>query len=440
MTLHAAAAAVDISPPIGTPLDGYSGRTDVALGIHDPLFARALVLDDGSTRVALIVCDLIGVGEFLVERARALIAERPGIPASHVLIAATHTHAGPAGVRGRGDEAMVETIARKIAGAVLTASLRLAPAALKYGTAHLESIAQNRRHPDWPIDTRLDALAVDTIDGRNIATAARYSCHATTMERDNLLVSADYPGAACSTIETVIGDGATALYFNGCCGNINPTWIRQEFDEMRRVGTIVGAKAAALSQELRPLGLDHQAHNIRWNELTPKPVTAGRLVPKAPFKAAQRRFQAPYRTGPPDAEFARRIEELSRGRDAAPTIDERRRVSEALTRAQGERTALQRVVGRGPTRTQEVQAFRLGEGLCLLGLPGEVFVETQEEIRQRSAIEDLLVVAYANDYPGYFCRPEAYEQGGYEAGVTPFAPEADGLLIDNALAVLQEVH
>jgi hypothetical protein len=98
------------------------------------------------------------------------------------------------------------------------------------------------------------------------------------------------------------------------------------------------------------------------------------------------------------------------------------------------------VTGRGPTRTEEVQAFRLGDGLYLLGLPGEVFVETQEEIRTRSGLDDLIVVAYANDYPGYFCRPEAYEQGGYEAGVTPFAPEADGLLVETALTVLQEVR
>ncbi|MGH2608417.1 MAG: hypothetical protein ACRDHF_04950, partial [Tepidiformaceae bacterium] len=75
----------------------------------------------------------------------------------------------------------------------------------------------------------------------------------------------------------------------------------------------------------------------------------------------------------------------------------------------------------------------------LVALPGEVFVETGEEIRARSGIANLLVVTYANDYPGYFCRPEAYEQGGYEAGVTPFAPQADMMLIEAAVAALMEV-
>jgi hypothetical protein len=69
-----------------------------------------------------------------------------------------------------------------------------------------------------------------------------------------------------------------------------------------------------------------------------------------------------------------------------------------------------------------------------------VFFETGEDIRRRSGLQNLLVVAYANDYPGYFCRPEAFEQGGYEAGVTPFAPEADGLLVEAALQVLEQVR
>ena len=83
--------------------------------------------------------------------------------------------------------------------------------------------------------------------------------------------------------------------------------------------------------------------------------------------------------------------------------------------------------------------MRLGSNLFLVALPGEVFVETGEEIRSGSGIENLLVVTYANDYPGYFCRAEAYEQGGYEAGVTPFGPEADAMLVEAAVAALAEV-
>ena len=192
---------------------------------------------------------------------------------------------------------------------------------------------------------------------------------------------------------------------------------------MWRVGSIVGARAAAVSQELRPLGVNHQAHNIRWSELTGKPVTAGRLVGDAPLKAASRTVEMPYRTGLEDEQMATIIASFEQELERATTAEARRSISARLTRARGERAALARVRGRGATRPCEVQAMRLGEGLYLLGLPGEVFVETQEEI-----------------YPGYFCRPGAYEQGGYEAGVTPFTGEADRLLVRAALDLLQEVR
>jgi hypothetical protein len=435
------AAAIDITPPVGVALDGYGGRTDVSLGVHDPLYARALYLDDGTTQLALVVCDLIGIGSFLVERARELIAERPGIPPANVMVSATHTHAGPAGVRGRGEPVLVEGIARKMAGAVRVAHRNAVEGVLKYGHTELSSIAQNRRDPAWPIDHRLDVVAADTPDGRNIATVARYACHATTLERDNLDIAADYPGEACRTIEQVIGEDATALFFNGACGNINPAWIRQDYRDVRRVGSVVGAKAAALSQELRPLGVNHQAHNIRWEELTAKPVEAGQLV-TGPFRAASRSFEAPYRGGPSDEELAASLEQLEalyRRVRASGSESDRRELAAKVTMARMERVSLARTRTHGPTRTDEVQALALGDNLHLVALPGEVFVETGEDIRRLSGLPNLLVVAYANDYPGYFCRPEAYSQGGYEPGTTPFAPEADALLIESAVAALREV-
>lgn len=437
------AAAIDITPPVGTPLDGYGGRTDVSLGVHDPLYARALYLDDGVSQLALVVCDLIGIGSFLAQRARELIAERPGIPATNVMVSATHTHAGPAGVRGRGEPVLVEEIARKIAGAVRVAHRNAAEGALKYGTTELSSIAQNRRFPDGPIDHRLDVLAADTPDGRNIATIARYGCHATTLERDNLDITAEFPGVTCRTIEQVVGGGTTGVFLNGACANVNPAWIRQDYAEVRRLGTVVGAKAAALSQELRPIGINHQAHNIRWEELTHRPVEAGVLV-RGSLKAATLTFEAPYRSGPSDAEIVQSIESLEAEYTHAITTgissEDRRAIVAKLTMLRMERISLMRTRDHGPSRTEEVQAFRLGENLHLIALPGEVFCESGEDIRRRSGIENLMVVAYANDYPGYFCRAEAYTEGGYEPGTTPFAREADALLIEAAVDALAKVR
>ena len=97
--LTAGTAAAVITPPVGTPMEGYSARQDVSQGVHDDLHARALVIDDGSTAVALVSCDLVGVDRRLVALARERASEATGIPPEHMLIAATHTHAGPAGLR-----------------------------------------------------------------------------------------------------------------------------------------------------------------------------------------------------------------------------------------------------------------------------------------------------------------------------------------------------
>ena len=95
----------------------------------------------------------------------------------------------------------------------------------------------------------------------------------------------------------------------------------------------------------------------------------------------------------------------------------------------------------------EVQALSLGEGLAVLALPGEFFVETAEVIRAATSRgwgsdpqgTDLLVACYANDYIGYVIPPAAYEEGGYEAGITFCAAEAEGIIVDASLELLRQV-
>ena len=93
--MRAGRSRIDITPAEGVPMGGYVARTKGAEGIHDPLFARALVLDDGEGRVALVSADLCALDVAVAREVRQCIAQRTGIPADHVLLALTHTHAGP---------------------------------------------------------------------------------------------------------------------------------------------------------------------------------------------------------------------------------------------------------------------------------------------------------------------------------------------------------
>src|SRR5262249_24663490 len=155
----------------------------------------------------------------------------------------------------------------------------------------------------------------------------------------NMQVSADYPGYAVRTVQRVIGD-ATVVFLNGACGDVNPAWIEQRYDEAERVGTIVGAEAARRIQELRPLGVQQKGWNIRWDELTDKAVTSGDLIVEPRVRVASRSVDVPLRIlEAPDA-YERRLTELQERLSSSPSsdVEGRRRIVQALTRYRTERT------------------------------------------------------------------------------------------------------
>src|SRR5215469_13337699 len=94
--MRVGSARTVITPPLGTGLAGFAARTHGARGVHDDLYIRALVLEDGDRRQALILCDLCEVDAPFVARVRQSIEEAAGIPPVSVMVAATHSHAAPA--------------------------------------------------------------------------------------------------------------------------------------------------------------------------------------------------------------------------------------------------------------------------------------------------------------------------------------------------------
>ncbi len=439
----AGAAVVDITPPVGGLMDGYGARRTPSQGVHDPLFARALVLDYGGDGLcATVSCDLLGMHPWITAEVRRAVHEAAAIPPDNIVIAAIHNHAGPVGLRGgmfsRLDQDLARDLARKIAGVIVEAHSQRRPAVLKLGQATLDTVSMNRRHPDWPIDPVLRLLLVDGDDGVPIASLLNFACHATVLSGANLLLSGEFPGAACRIVQQ--HSGAPCVYLNGACGNVNPVWVRQDFDSVERVGQVIAGQALRLIGELRTLGPGQRAHNIRWDEFPAKPVP-GRIV--EPRLAAERlEIDLPLRTFLADEEYAARVSQLeAEVQTLAPASDPRRQVMARLTRTQNERWAATWARHQPQTAAQrtELQAFSLGDGLSLLALPGEFFVETAEAIRAASGLGDLFVACYANDYIGYVIPPEAYDQGGYEAGVTFCPPDAEGIIVETALAALKEV-
>ncbi len=446
-------------------MDGYGNRTTPSRGVHDPLMARVVVLDYGAAGSCVIVsCDLLGIHTWIAAEVRRRVAETCGIAPDGVLVAATHDHAGPYGLRGgmfsRLDEQLAEALVQKISGAIAEAHGSRRPASLKARRAVLGTVSMNRRHPEWPTDPVMRVLLVDGDEGP-IASVVNFACHATVLNGENLMLSGEFPGAAARLL--LEQTGAPCVWLNGACGDVNPVWIRQDFESVERVGQIAGGQALRIIGELRTIGPGQRGHNIRWDEFPEKPVPGHLVEPR--FRAARREIDLPLRPFAPDAEYADRVAELgARAQELPERSDERRDIMAQFSRTEAEHWAgaWARIRGEAALQRTEVQALSLGDGLAILGLPGEFFVETGEAIRRSVAqgpspepqggvsptagrgpspgrgIEDLFIACYANDYIGYVIPAGAYEQGGYESGVTFCPPEAETLVRDAALGVLRE--
>ena len=441
-TVLAGASVIDITSPVGVEMGGYGARKGVATGIHDNLNVRTLVLDDGTTKLVIAICDFVGVGPKIVDAAREVIAGELGIPPECVCIAATHTHSGPLTVR-TGDGLDYSTVtAAKIAGSVRVALTNMQPVTLKVGLAEVSTISQNRRDPGGPQETVLKVLLAAAAGGAEpVATVMNYACHATVLEHDNMLYSADFPGVAAALLEHAVG--GTGIYMQGTCGDINPAWMRHDFAEIRRIGSIVGAAAARTAHELRPLGEQQSCINLSWNEDVPVEPAPGTLISGISLASARTFLDLPRKRLPAADIIEAELKEIGDRLAALAPGDTagRRALRPHLNQLRMDRVSKERFPSsEGMSQRVELQVFRISPQLAVVMLPGEFFVETGRAIARRSPFEHTFISAYANDYAGYFAPADQFPCAGYEVGSTRFEPESEGRILDAVEQLLQSLH
>lgn len=239
--LTAGAARVELTPPVGTSMAGYSRRAGKpSTGVHDPLYARALAVSDGDDLVLLITADLLiippGFHHEVVQRLNAALPTPLG--EEDVLLAATHTHSGPGAyvpgplgeiTAGAYRPAMRARLAAVCAEAGLAAVRALQPAALGVVRAARPDLVENRVEPNGPVDPEVAVLAfVGAGEGparRPIATLLNFAAHPTLLSSKNLAFSADFPGVACRLLEARQA-GTVALFTNGAAGDLRPPHLR----------------------------------------------------------------------------------------------------------------------------------------------------------------------------------------------------------------------
>jgi neutral/alkaline ceramidase-like enzyme len=227
--LLAGAAVRVITPEVGPDrppvrLAGFGQGRD-ATGVHDDLYARALVLEAGGVSVALVSLDLIGLfHDDVVKIREEARRRRPGMGALSILVASTHTHAGPDIIglwtpSGRSvDPAYVATIRERAAEAVDEAWERRRPARVSLASADLPDLVTDSRRP-VVIDATALLMKVESREGdATIATLLDFASHPESLGRENTLLSSDYPWAARRRLEREFG--GVALFFSGDIGGL----------------------------------------------------------------------------------------------------------------------------------------------------------------------------------------------------------------------------
>lgn len=249
-SLRAGAAKVDVTPAERDLPKTYEG-------ILDHIYSRAIVLENGITTAALISVDAGGISEQVWQSVTRELEKDLGVPASNVLLTATHTHSVP-GQTG-------PDYIQKIVESVRLARQRLTPARVGYG-AGVSYLNVNRNiidpktkqwwegpNYDGPSDKTVGVVKFESLTGEPIAVYYNYAMHGVTVGQIDK-VSGDAPGEASKYIEDSLDDRAVALWSSGAAGDQNPIYYQQTYD-LRDIRTKdYAARGIDISNSMPPGG------------------------------------------------------------------------------------------------------------------------------------------------------------------------------------------
>ena len=416
------AATSNITPKIGTSING--NMQDVLIkNIHDETHARGIVLDDGRTRLAMVVSDLCMVSREVLDEAKRRANEETGIPVENMLMSATHTHSAGTACsvfQSDPDPDYLVFLSERIADAVIRANRNLAPARIGWGVSQEPSQVFNRRwkmkpgtpmpnpfggqdqvvmnpgvgNPDLleaagPIDPDVTVISMQSPDGQPIALLANYSLHYVGGTGPGE-VSADYYGMFANRMQERLGAGANeqdppfvAIMSNGTSGDINNIhWAgnsRPSLPPYAKMQQVADTVATAAYQAIQNIAYhDWISLDARQEEIT----------------LGVRR---------PDAKEVKRAEAIM-AKAGGPTMNTREEIYARETV----------LINEYPKQVSMVlQAFRLGD-LAITAVPCEVFAEIGLELKQKSPFKPTFTIELANGYNGYLPTPEQHQLGGYE--------------------------
>jgi hypothetical protein len=442
---YAGACAVDIAPQ-GFPVLVNGGFLENrATRLNDLIHAKAIVLDDGGTRLVIVVVDSCMLPRELIDEAKALAREKTGIPTERMLISATHTHSAPAAMGALGcpaDARYAALLPARIADAIGRAALALEPACIGWSVIDDPTHTFCRRwirqpdkmiddpfgrrtvranmHPGYqnpdvigpsgPVDPALTVLSIQARDGRPIAILANYSMHYYGAQP----VSADYFGRFASALAQRIG-----------ASSVDPPFVG-----IMSQGTSGDQMWMDYGQPKKDPGLDSYAQDV------------ARRAHEA-YQAIAYHGWVPLAMAEKTLVLSRRLPDEARLKWAKKIVASlkdggKERPPRNLPEVYAQEAIF---LDHEPRRELKLQAIRVGE-LGITAIPNEVFAITGLKLKAQSPFDTTMNIELANGSEGYIPPPEQHALGGYTtwpARTAGLEVEAEPKIVAAVLELLERV-
>jgi len=440
--LRAGAHAIDITPKVLPVVVNGMFLERTADKIVDPLHARCLALDDGHTRIAIVVVDTIGMSREMTDAVKDQAAKSTGIPTSRILISATHTHSAPAVIPCLGsgiDEAYTQYLPPLLVQGIEKAVANLEPARVGSAVVHAPEYTNCRRWvlrpdrmgkdpfgdrtvranmhpghqsanaigPSGPIDPDITLLSVQALDGRPIALLANYSMHYYSSD----MVSSDYYGPFCDAVTRRLGaedrkPPFVAMMSHGTSGD---QWWgdygkpRTDWGGYKKYADLLAERAVAACRTI-------QHRDDATLQMAETKLTLPRRVPDAKRLAWARGMLEKVGDHTP-----RNRPEVY-AREAVCLHEERE-------------------------RELKLQAVRIGD-FGITAIPNEVYALTGLKLKAQSPLRPTMNIELANGCDGYIPPPEQHVLGGYNtwpARTAGLEVQAEPKIVEALLSLLEAV-
>jgi hypothetical protein len=438
-SLRAGVSIADISPGEGIELGGYPHHPRHNEGIHDPLYAVCLYLEDGHTRLALITMDLLMYSKKHNLRVREEASSRTGIPAGNIMICCSHTHSSP-WASGRldlealkqglkPDQDYVSGLGNTLVHLITEAfenSFEARIGVEKGFCGREQGVGGNRRDPYGISDPEVWTIGVQDLAGNWRACLVKYTLHPTFLHSNSLLVSADYPGYIRKYFSKT-KPGVIFMFAQGTSGNQSSRYFRsgKTFNEAERVGFAIGKEAGRVFEGMEvfsnmPLLVNSSEIDIDKRQL-PDKKDAEAMAEKTKKLWEQAKTSGASERDVWNAELG------FLGAEDTLAYVMLKESGQELELLKDETPVEVQVIGIGDTR--------------IVGIQGEIFVELGMTIQYRSPFAKTFVIELANGcLPGYAATAQAYAEGGYEAGTSLLTGKSGEQLVDRAIELLYQTR